>query len=123
MICPGLQRTLHGKGKVALVLGVVKYHYTLHKPVVSLARILYVGALILNSSTNENIQSSVTIEMAKTILFLTAKSDATQSHQLYNFLAFKSAYIRHVPFELVCIRNGVGIINSFTLCNSKTYIQ
>jgi hypothetical protein len=37
--------------------------------------------------------------MAKTLFFLAATNDATRRRQLYSFLTFKLAYIRHVPFE------------------------
>jgi len=59
--------------------------------------------------------------MAKTLFSLIATNDATLRRQLYNFLAFKLAHIRHVPFGLVYIRKGIGIINRFTLRNLKTY--
>jgi len=110
------------KGQATLALSMVKYYDTLHKPVVPLAPILYVGALIRNSTTHEHIQSSVTIEIAKTHFSLPTTNEATLRRQLYNFLAFKLAYICHVPFGPVCIRKGIGIINIFTLRNLKTYI-
>jgi len=102
----------------------VKYHDAIHRPVVPLTPILYVGALIrnINSTIHEHIQSSVTIEMAKTLFSLTAINDTTLRRQLHNFLAFKLVYVRHVHFGLVCIRKDTGIITSFTLRNLKTYI-
>jgi hypothetical protein len=118
----GSPKPLSWKGQAALALSMVKSHDTLHKPVVPLALTLYVGALIWNNTTHEHIQSSVTIEMAQTFFFLTVTNDATRRRQLYNFLAFKLAYIGHVTFELVYIRKGIGIINRFTLRNLKTYI-
>ena len=59
--------------------------------------------------------------MAKTV-FLTPTKDATRRRQLYNFLSFNLAYMRHVPFELLCIRKGIGIIARSTLHNLRIYI-